>query len=374
MDRGHFDAWTRLLASPGSRRTALAALLSAALLGHAEPLLAHRAKKKGKRKNRRRKKRGPAEVQVCRNGETLLVPRDAVPGILLAGGTQGACAPAVGAIAPAPVAPGGPGSCANPGPSSNLSGCNFDNRDLAGIDLHGSRMVQTSFRGADLCGADLHGSTLTGADFRGSTGLGRATNLFRADLGSSSCNGIQFDERTLFCRTRTCSGAIRDDNCPAGVDPQDVCCVNEDCPDPKVCVDHQCVPCGPANCPNGCCTPEGECRVNDAFACGAGGVSCGVECPGNQACLNGECVSCAVVCPNAGCFECGRLADGTTVCGNGQFTVACNPVCTSSAACPGGTPQCAFSVTVKQTNLTQDLGPLCGHDVGTSVCVAFRGC
>jgi hypothetical protein len=348
------------------------------VLGRAEPLLASRGRKKGKgkvkRKNRRRKQRGSAQVAVCHNGETLRVPREAAPGIVAAGGTEGACAAGGGAAAPAPGGPGGTGTCANPGPSSNLSGCDFDNRDLVGIDLHGSRMVRTTFRGADLCGADLHGSTLTGADFRGFAAPGRQTNLFRTDLGSSGCGGTLFDERTLFCRTRTCTGTIRNDNCPPGVDPQDVCCVDADCPDPSVCVDHQCVPCGPSNCPNGCCTPEGECRVNNALACGTGGAACGPACAADQACVAGTCVSCTVACPGAGCLECVRLVDGTTVCGSGESTVGCPTVCTSSATCPDRIPQCAFSVTIKVNNHVQDLGPLCGHDVGTSVCTNFRSC
>jgi hypothetical protein len=85
MDRDAFDGLTRLLAARPSRRSALAAVLGAALLPAADPLLAARGKKKG------RGKRRPGHVQVCHSGETLRVPRYAVKAITRDGGSVGAC-------------------------------------------------------------------------------------------------------------------------------------------------------------------------------------------------------------------------------------------------------------------------------------------
>ena len=68
------------------------------------------------------------------------------------------------------------------------------------------------------------------------------TILFRADLSSSGCDGVRFNDRTLFCGTRTCNGAIRDDGCPEGVAPEEVCCFNHECPPGEYCVDGVCQP------------------------------------------------------------------------------------------------------------------------------------
>ena len=85
MDRERFDTLTRLFATRGSRRSALAALLGGILLAQNAPSLpARRRKGKGKKKP-------PAKVLVCHNGETLSVSRSAVRGIELDGGFVGPC-------------------------------------------------------------------------------------------------------------------------------------------------------------------------------------------------------------------------------------------------------------------------------------------
>jgi hypothetical protein len=109
VDRERFDAWTRLFSTTGSRRGALTALLGAAVLPPlAVPGRAGAAKKKGKGKGKGKGKRkgGSAEMLVCHGGETLRVPRDAVAGILLDGGTRGACA-GDGESRPPTAPPGG---------------------------------------------------------------------------------------------------------------------------------------------------------------------------------------------------------------------------------------------------------------------------
>jgi hypothetical protein len=89
MERENFDILTRQFAGQASRRAALATLAGAAFLSRdPTPLLARRRKGKGKRKG---KKKRPAKVLVCHNGKTLSVSRSAVRGIVLDGGTEGAC-------------------------------------------------------------------------------------------------------------------------------------------------------------------------------------------------------------------------------------------------------------------------------------------
>jgi uncharacterized protein YjbI with pentapeptide repeats len=216
MDRDAFDNVARGLAKAPSRRGVIGALLGVALaasLGAA-----------GDARKRRGKRRGSKDG----------------PAYLAAEAT-----------------------CASPGPSSNLSGCNFDGADLSGSDLSGSSMVGTTFRNAELAGTDLSSSTLRGAifrgadltcadlsssalrnaDFRGFPNPGRRTNLTLADLSSAGgCGSILANGRTVFCRTTVCDGSVRNDGCPAGVDPAALCCDDDDCPNGQSCEGGTCAP------------------------------------------------------------------------------------------------------------------------------------
>ena len=269
MDAVRFDAIARSLATRATRRRALAASIGAGLAGVASTATAgkngnRKHKNKNKQQNKRRGNRGQPDAQ---------------------------------------------GSCADPGPGSNLDGCDFAGRDFSGQDLSGSEindatfrnavlvdtdlsgsdMARTSFRGANLCGATLSSSSLVNADFRGSTGSdGRPTNLTRADLRSSKCKGTLYDANTIFCGTKTCNGAVRNDGCPAGVAPADVCCLDTDCPTGEVCRQGVCVCEG---CRNGDTCPAG-----DAWSqCGADGALCRA-CNDGQVCAAGRqsCVACSI--------------------------------------------------------------------------------
>jgi hypothetical protein len=190
MDHEVFDRLTRVAGVAGTRRAALGALLGGGLAG---ALGAADAAKNGRRRKR-------------------------------AGGKQGKAAARVTAEA----------TCASPGPSANLNGCNFAGEDFSGDDLSSSGMVGTifrnaelvgtnlsssnmrgaNFRGANLCGADLSSSVLRNADFRGFAATGRATNLTAADLRSSGgCGSILTNTRTIFCQTTMCDGSVRNDDC-----------------------------------------------------------------------------------------------------------------------------------------------------------------
>jgi hypothetical protein len=287
-------------------------------------------------------------------------------------------------------------TCASPGPSANLSNCNFNGDDFSGDDLSGSRMVGTKFRNATLVGtnlsssnmkdanfrganltcANLRSSTLKQADFRGFAGAGGAiTDLTGANLSSSACGGIRVNTRTRFCRTRLCNGAISDADCPGGFDPDAFCCGDEDCPGGRSCVDNQCEVCDAVNCPNGCCTPEGECRVDSALACGGmGGAACGPACADNEACVGGACVDCATACPDEDCARCARLVDGSTICGGpSNGVIACAEICTSSTPCAIG--RCILSDTSKATGAVTEWGPdRCGLPEGTAVCGGLENC
>ena len=186
MDQSSFDRLARVLGTAGSRRAALGAAVGAAFAGTLGIAEARKQTRKGSNKQRK-------------NGK-----KDQQAGVSAQAAT-----------------------CSNPGPSSNLNGCNFNNDDLSGADLSSSSMRETRFRGTNLCGADLSSSNLRDADFRGFA-TGNATNLTRANLGSSGCKGTRFNAETIFCRTRTCDGSISDRDCPGGI-AEGICCTDADC-------------------------------------------------------------------------------------------------------------------------------------------------
>jgi hypothetical protein len=205
MDQESFDRLARVMGTIGSRRAAMGALLGAGLAGTLG--VADAAKKD--RNKKRRSGRGKAQVSA-----------------------QAA-------------------DCLSPGPSTNISECNYEGDNFSGDDLSGSRMVRTifrdadmiltnlsssnakeaNFRGANLRGADLSSSTLRNADFRGIPEPifpDRPTDLTCADLSSSACGGIQFNGLTIFCQTKLCDGTIDNSDC-SGTPP--VCCgPNGECP------------------------------------------------------------------------------------------------------------------------------------------------
>ncbi len=286
MESDRFDALTKRLGGTVSRRGALAALAGAAGLAGLAGGEAAKDKKRRQRQNGAAGKRRAKQPRRPPAGD------------------------AVAAEA----------TCANPGPSSNLNNCNFNDAEFAGIDLSSSSMKGTKFRRADLCRADLSSSNLRNAEFQNA-------NLTKADLSSSACNGANFNGAT-FCGTKTCNGSIRNDACP-GADPDDVCCSDEDCPDCTVCGGNgQCAPCP------GCCDADGGCQPgNVATACGAGGETC-ENCPapvgGDAVC--GDDGDCATTCP----------AGNPTLCGTNPGT--CLACCADGTGC-ANTPGCGCRLT-----------------------------
>ena len=163
MDREHFDTLARLVSATTSRRSAFAALLGAALLGHdPDATLA-------KRRKRKRRGRGDdddddddddGETPLCFQGSPCLVK-------------QGA----------------------------NLQDCNFANS----IDLRNSNCRGCVLSGANLAGADLSGANLQGAILDGAC-------LVNADLGRADVSGVLFD-KTILCGTIMPDGSINNSGC-----------------------------------------------------------------------------------------------------------------------------------------------------------------
>lgn len=279
MDRDAFDGLTKVLAASPSRRAAIGALLGTGLGG---ALGTAGAAKRGRGTRRPRGKAGRRGAQVS---------------------AQAA-------------------DCANPGPSSNISSCNFQDADFSGDDLSGSRMVATNFRNAELvgtdlsssnaknavfreanlCGANLRSSTLGGADFR-------AANLTLATLQSSGgCNSATFNAATTFCATTMCDGSIRNDDCAGGFDPDNACCTDADCLGGQTCAGNQCVAVCPVSGHNSPCHCYSKRAGGDAVCvnpqslCFADTCATDAVCPGAQVCVTVECNfqfggRCAPPCP-----------------------------------------------------------------------------
>jgi hypothetical protein len=169
MDHEAFDRITRLFGVTGTRRTALAALLSAGLLG-----VTGKADAKTKR---RQKERLSAQAQ----------PR--------------------------------PQRCSDPGPGQNLSKCDFTRADLRGRSLRGANLSRAKLVGAELCGVDLRGANLDKTDFTGA-------HLTRVDFrGTNLSRAILTDAH--FCQTTRPNGKLDHTHCPPEGD--DVCCGDDEC-------------------------------------------------------------------------------------------------------------------------------------------------
>jgi hypothetical protein len=261
MDRERFDALARLVWTKTSRRTALGALLGAALLGREPDPATAKPKPKDKRQRRRQRKQR-------KKGNT---------------GNNRPCYP---------------GTNCRTGPGQDASGCDFSGSvafiagDFSGSDLRGANFTGAHLALANFQGADLGGACLVDA------------NLREADLAATDLGGA------IFCRTRMPDGTINDSGCERGTrccpTPPPVCPPGEECA-PETC-NHfgdfcgtVAGPCCPGwdciNPPLSACNlfcstteycvqkvgPGHVCTINNPFACGPGlpgGVGC-CTCSGN---------------------------------------------------------------------------------------------
>ena len=141
MDRNHFDGIARLISTAGTRRTALGALLGAALIGigGAADTDAKRRRMRRRRKNRRKANKD----RVC----------------------YGAL------ICPAPGTGQDFDDCDYSGTSlfvdANAGGSSFRRTNFANAVMDGANLQGTSFQDANLAGASMVGVDVIGASFPG---------------------------------------------------------------------------------------------------------------------------------------------------------------------------------------------------------------
>jgi hypothetical protein len=161
VDRGRFDALTRLVGTTGSRRTALGALLGTLALGEA-------AYAKGGKHHHHKGQRSRGGKRVCYPGDTCV-----------------------------------------PGTARTNTRCDFSNSNVfRNLDAQSSNLSGSNFSNADLSGADL-----------------RAVNLSDTCLVNTDLTGAIIDEstnfhRALFCNTTMPDGSVRN----AGCDHLTGCC------------------------------------------------------------------------------------------------------------------------------------------------------
>jgi hypothetical protein len=281
MDRDRFDALARLLATSGSRRVTLGALLGVLV----RPTAAEAARKRrggkdhdndrDRDRSRDRNRARDQALQTEGRGKKRRHKKKKRRGGNNTGGQ------------PLPTDCCGTRSCAAPEPGSTRSQCDFAGRFFAAHDLNGSIFRGIDGREADFTAADLHGSIfaeacLQGASFRsarldGST-WGDAC-LFGADFTGADLGGDAplFNE-ARFCDTTMPDGSINDRDCGretaccrAGLGG-DACQSSANCSDGLICCSGHCCPgdfcCGPACCDEGetccggfCCDccDEGQC-------------------------------------------------------------------------------------------------------------------
>jgi hypothetical protein len=110
-------------------------------------------------------------------------------------------------------------------------------------------------------------------------------------------------------KVEICNGA--DDDCDGSTDEGTLCATGQRCTGAGGCQ------CDSVSCPNGCCTADRQCHIDEFDNCGTGGGSC-APCQGNavDTCDNGQCVCgstgggcggsfsqcCAGQCEPPGCF------------------------------------------------------------------------
>lgn len=213
MDRDQFDRLSRVIATAGTRRDALRALVVGAIAGVAagaarsEEAAAARKRRKG----RHRKVRGQVQVPTCPILPTTCTKNcDAKP---LQGG-------------------------------SNLAKCNFNNRELDGVVLGGSNLGKACFGNASLRYADLRGTNAGGACFCG------------ADLTGADFRGSNVTAAQLACATVACNTILPNGKPAKPCPPGKTCCLGE-------CVDTDD---DEANC-GACGTECRACQICDSGQC-----------------------------------------------------------------------------------------------------------
>ncbi|MGH2614532.1 MAG: pentapeptide repeat-containing protein, partial [Thermomicrobiales bacterium] len=303
MDRERFDALARLLATKGSRRGALSAILGVALFGHdpdeglAKP---GKGKRKGHAKGRGKgheKGKGQGHTERDEPAELELEeaaapePEDDGPDVQAEGQggrgkskgkrrgkgkgkgkgrgrgkdkgrdeksrNQGAQAEAI------PASCCGTLGCPTPTPGSNRQKCNYAGQILAGVSASGANMQQVDGRGttfstaanpSDWTGVNWYKACLQNSTWNGAI-LGGANFdqacLFDADLTGAKVNNSTNTDSAFFCRTTLWDGTVSNRDCNRGTACCPACDETHPCGNGQVCCN--------GRCRTGNCCTAGDC-------------------------------------------------------------------------------------------------------------------
>jgi hypothetical protein len=215
MDRNQFDRLSRVVAAAGTRRDALRLLLAGLAVGSTAAVEEASARKKGRGKSGR-----------AQSEQSLQCTR---------------------LCAPCPKK--------KPGPGTNLTGCDFNDADLVGVNLGGANLTNTCFASAHLHNARFRGANVSGTCFCG------------ADLTGADFRGTKVSAEQLACATVDCSTVLPNGKPAAPCGDSTTCC-GGDCVDLQIDTDN-CGKCGNACGPCQTCS-NGSCRdltVEDQVDC-----------------------------------------------------------------------------------------------------------
>lgn len=348
MDRERFDELARLLATKGSRRSALGTLISVAILGHdPDDAGAKPGKSKGKAKAKRKghdKGRGkghdkgkgqghteteePGEVQP---EEVRAAPEsDDVPDVQAetqGGGGRGKkkakgsgkgkgkgrnknkkqSGRTANQIQGEAVRCCGTKSCVKPTQGSYRAECNFAGQNLSGGNYKGSNFEKidgrgTNFDNTNLRGSNFHAACLQGAMFRGADVYGTNFDeacLFGADLtGAKNLNASVNFDKALLCDTTLPDGTVSDSDCAKATTCCAACDAQRPCDGGQICCNGRCV--------DGECCATGDCDDQQCQTKSCVGNECDytpvTNGPGplcNTTCCNGVCCTAGQVCNTA---------------------------------------------------------------------------
>ena len=299
MERGQFDALARLIAAQRSRRSAIAALLGATVLGPLSSSVA--ARRKGNDRNRRdggksSSKRKSKDKPRGNSKSKRRTAKDRKARTTAAEATR-CCST---------------GNC-TPGKGKNLQKCCYQGQNLTGKIFQGANLGSANFAGATLTSANLQGANAGQACFVDAVLTGVKTNA-STNLGGA-----------IYCRTQTDRGENN-----SGCDKGTPCCPTCDAANP----------CGADEvCCSGRCLAGNCCDNNDRSTCGDGAFCCG------NTCVTGDCCA-AADCPNEICQR-RACADNSCVYtpvfgeqGPRCQTICCEDEQDEPVCCPNGATTC----------------------------------
>lgn len=329
MDRGRFDALTRILAGHGSRRAALAAMLGVAFAGVASTAETRQGKRqKGKRRRQRKRRNG---VRVCFKGRTLVLDRAAARELVQRGGQLGRC-----------------GQRPEPDDSQSCTvGLQFcdSNQNSCGLEQSNCACLATTSGGAvcaqdqSVCQAD-ESTCSDDQDCVNRYGAGFAC-VSTADCGNLHCGGngnacvppcANCIPAGDACGGNTSGPCCGGEPCTNGVcggadTPEPASCSAADptCPPCQVCVENavcQPVPNGLLACDGSLLRPQTECTQQPSTGvCIDSVCNCGRS--GEYDRSNNTCV-----CNAESVDQCGGCCQVSFVCADGSSLITCG-ACTS---------------------------------------------